>query len=253
MAAMTDGIELSAINVLKRAISHEEAKQYNEALVCYQEGIDLLLQVLKATHSEVKKQHFRKKAEEYMKRAEELKKVIKTEKEINEEIKIHEVIQIEEDSTGNSYGHIFNHLLDPTLTKVEVDDPYIRSIHQIYNFLRFCELLCKSKAKVKTILLNTGQDDMESERTRQIQALTQIQSSLEQYNINLVVNFNKAHDREIRFNNGWIIKIGRGLDYFKATPSKYSVGFCDYDLRKCYQTTVNIFNTKYTSQKKMAT
>ena len=47
MAGVTAGIELSAISVLKRAITHEEAKQYNEALVCYQEGIDLLLQVVK--------------------------------------------------------------------------------------------------------------------------------------------------------------------------------------------------------------
>ena len=31
---------------------------------------------------------------------------------------------------------------------------------QIYNFLRFCEVLYKSKANVKQIILNTGQDDV---------------------------------------------------------------------------------------------
>lgn len=61
------------------------------------------------------------------------------------EIKIHEVIQIEEDSTGNSYRHIFNRLLDPTLTEVEIDDPYIRSIHQVSSVLEtdmFQSLAC---------------------------------------------------------------------------------------------------------------
>lgn len=83
-----------------------------------------------------------------------------------------------------------------------------------------------------------------------------------------------------RFNNGWIIKIGRGLDYFKrpkvrldtslinplfnthrvestcgvlivrnvrsASQGRFSIGYCDYDLRQCHETTVDIFHTKHT-------
>lgn len=44
-----------------------------------------------------------------------------------------------------------------------------------------------------------------------------------------------------RFNNGWVVKIGRGLDYFKNVP-KYSLGYCDMDLRPCHETTVDIFH-----------
>jgi hypothetical protein len=44
--------------------------------------------------------------------------------------------------------------------------------------------------------------------------------------------------------NGWIIKIGRGLDYFKAPESKFSLGFFDMDLRPCYETTVDVFHVK---------
>ena len=52
-----------------------------------------------------------------------------------------------------------------------------------------------------------------------------------------------------RFNNGWIVKIGRGLDYFRAAPSKFAIGFHDFDLRPCYKTTVNIFHSKYTKDR----
>jgi len=44
--------------------------------------------------------------------------------------------------------------------------------------------------------------------------------------------------------NGWTIKIGRGLDYFKAPESKFSLGFFDMDLRPCHETTVDVFHMK---------
>jgi hypothetical protein len=47
-----------------------------------------------------------------------------------------------------------------------------------------------------------------------------------------------------RLSRGWTIKIGRGLDYFKAPESKFSLGFFDMDLRPCYETTVNVFHIK---------
>jgi len=46
-----------------------------------------------------------------------------------------------------------------------------------------------------------------------------------------------------RLDNGWVIKIGRGLDYFRAPDGRFSLGYCDYDLRPCYATTVNIFHS----------
>lgn len=47
-----------------------------------------------------------------------------------------------------------------------------------------------------------------------------------------------------RFNTGWIVKIGRGLDIYKATDTKFSIGFCDFDLRPCHKTTIDIFHSK---------
>lgn len=39
-----------------------------------------------------------------------------------------------------------------------------------------------------------------------------------------------------------MIKIGRGLDYFKAPEGKFVLGSCDLELRPCLETTVDIFH-----------
>ena len=67
-------------------------------------------------------------------------------------------------------------------------------------------------------------------------------------NLKILHAFFQMYEIYFRFNNGWIIKIGRGLDIYKATDSKFCIGFCDYDLRKCHATTVDIFHRKHVNQ-----
>ncbi|XP_033646313.1 MIT domain-containing protein 1-like isoform X1 [Asterias rubens] len=238
------GFEASAITVLKRAVELDGKGRFTESLVCYQEGLNLLMEVLKVTTDDVKKQAFRTRIREYMDRAEKVKQHVEQEKEAG---KYHEQIHIVADSTNNSYSRILGPFLDEFTTEVHVEDPYIRSAHQIYNFLRLCELLVGGKTKVKRISLTTGRDEQGNAQTQQGR-LDELKRSLSDYGVTLDVNYSSTlHDREIRLNNGWIIKIGRGLDYFKNT-GKFSIGFCDMDLRKCQETTVDIFHSKHTAQ-----
>ena len=74
--------------------------------------------------------------------------------------------------------------------------------------------------------------------------LAEISESLGKRSVDLIVKYSTLHDREIRLSNGWIVKIGRGLDYFKPpeTRDKFCLGFHDYDLRQCHSTTVDIFH-----------
>ena len=44
---------------------------------------------------------------------------------------VHEEIQIEDNATGYSYHRIFDKCIDALLTKVEIEDPYIRNNHQV--------------------------------------------------------------------------------------------------------------------------
>ncbi|XP_041055025.1 MIT domain-containing protein 1 isoform X2 [Carcharodon carcharias] len=241
--SMLTGMENSAVTVLKRAIELDNDSRLQDSLVCYQEGIALLLQVLKATKDDTKKVHYRQKITNYMDRAEQIKKHLD---KLKEEGKHHEQIKIPEDATGFSYEKLFKPYLDQFVTEVWVEDPYIRHVHQLYNFLRFCEMLLKGPCKVKTIHLLTSLDNSGG-NSQQSSGLEEIKQSLQSYGVTLKVTHSSSiHDREIRFNNGWMIKIGRGLDYFKKTQGRFSIGYCDFDLRQCHETTVDVFHIKHT-------
>nr|XP_006137482.2 MIT domain-containing protein 1 [Pelodiscus sinensis] len=180
-----------------------------------------------------------------MERAEAIKKCIAKEREDG---KYHKQIKIEENATGFSYEKVFQDYLNETVTEVWVEDPYIRHIHQLYNFLRFCEMIVKGPCKVRTIHLRTSYDDGNG-KNQQTSCLEEIKQSLKNYGITLNVSFSSSiHDREIKFNNGWMIKIGRGLDYFKKPQGRFCLGYCDFDLRPCHETTVDVFHTKHTKK-----
>ncbi|NXA67447.1 MITD1 protein, partial [Mohoua ochrocephala] len=222
---------------VKRAVQLDTALRFQESLVCYQEGIDLLLQVVKATTDTAKKHRYRQKISELT---------------FLSDGKYHKQIRIEENATGFGYEKLFHEYLTEVVSEVWVEDPYIRQVHQasrnsLYNFLRFCEMLVKGPCKVKTIHLLTSYDG--SGRSQQMSVLEEIKQSLSNYGITLNIDFSSSiHDREIRFNNGWMIKIGRGLDYFKKPQGHFSIGYCDFDLRPCHETTVDIFHTKHTKK-----
>lgn len=54
----------------------------------------------------------------------------------------------------------------------------------------------------------------------------------------------RLHDREIRIDNGWVVKIGRGLDIYQRPLSKFEIGSSDLLLRKCLETKVDIYRRK---------
>nr|XP_026268355.1 MIT domain-containing protein 1 isoform X1 [Urocitellus parryii] len=236
----------AAATVLKRAVELDSESRYQQALVCYQEGIDLLLQVLKGTKDDAKKRTLREKISGYMDRAENIKKYVDQEKEDG---KYHKQIKIEENATGFSYETLFKEYLNETVTEVWIEDPYIRQIHQLYNLLRFCEMLIKKPCNVKTIHLLTSLDKQGYVKESQRNGLEEIKMSLSRHGVLLEIEYSSSiHDREIRFNNGWMIKIGRGLDYFKKLQGRFPLGYHDFDLRPCHETTVDIFHNKHTKK-----
>ncbi|CAF3390063.1 unnamed protein product [Rotaria sp. Silwood1] len=112
----------------------------------------------------------------------------------------HEQIQIKDGSLGNSYEKIFNRFLDDTVTQITVQDPYIRAFHQISNFLRFCEVIIKSPARIKRIDLITSFETNEQAKQTQIEQLNQFKEHLaEKYSIDLIIQYLPGlHDREIK-------------------------------------------------------
>jgi ATP-dependent Lon protease len=141
--------------------------------------------------------------------------------------------------TGYSYESILGPYL-PGATAVTIEDPYIRLPHQIQNFVRFCETVVKAPT-LRKITLITGYDG-NTQLAELKDKLGELQQSLLELDIVLDLRFNpNMHDREIKLDNGWVIKIGRGLDFYQRPTSWFEVGAHDMQLRKCLETKVDIF------------
>lgn len=97
---------------------------------------------------------------------------------------------------------------------------------------------------MRNVKLTTGLDQRDQQS--QLDRLSQVKASLADYGIVMAIEYSETlHDREIRLDTGWIIKIGRGLDYFRPVATKFSLGFFDHDLRTCHETTIDIFHRNY--------
>lgn len=142
-------------------------------------------------------------------------------------------------ATGYSYESIIGPYLEGAKS-LEIEDPYIRVTHQIQNFVRFCEAVIKAP-NIKKIRLITSYDD-DTDVKEMSERLSELKQSLLELDIELDLKVNEhMHDREIRIDNGWTVKIGRGLDFFQKPDSWFSVGTNDLSLRKCLETKVDIF------------
>lgn len=142
-------------------------------------------------------------------------------------------------ATGYSYDSIIGPYLQNAKT-VEIEEPYIRMTHQIQNFVRFCEAVIKP-GTVKRIELTTGYDN-DTPLAEIQEKLDDLQQSLLEMDVVLDIKLNpNLHDREIRIDNGWVIKIGRGLDFYQKPGSWFEVGSSDLSLRKCLETKVDIY------------
>jgi len=121
-----------------------------------------------------------------------------------------------------------------------VEDPYIRQRHQIANFVRLCELIVR-QGTVREVRLVTGYESAE-QKAEVAESLSELAESLKDEDVVLKVDFNpRLHDRAIKIDNGWVVKIGRGLDIYQAPQSWFEVGANDLSLRKCLETNVDIY------------
>ncbi|XP_076249748.1 MIT domain-containing protein 1-like isoform X2 [Calliopsis andreniformis] len=231
-------MESAAATILKRAVEMDKSEQYTMALVLYQEGVQILLDSMKETKDPARQKHFATRASEYLDRAEKLKALIDKKKTTGT---YRELTKIENGSTGHGYDSVLGRFLDASVTYIHIEDPYIRTFHQCQNLVRLCELAVRKCHALSKMSLVTTEDT--EDKKGQIGRLEELKKSLTAHLISFEIKFSDTlHDRQISLSNGWVIKIGRGLDYFKAPDGKFVLGACDLELRPCLETTVDIFH-----------
>jgi ATP-dependent Lon protease len=148
-------------------------------------------------------------------------------------------LTIQYGDTGHTYESIFGIYLSGARS-VTVEDPYIRAPHQIANFLRFCEAIVKVPT-VRKITLKTGYDE-KTDLAMMNERLSELKQSLLEYDVVLDIRLSETiHDREIRIDNGWTVRIGRGLDFYQKPDGWFAVGANDFSLRRCLETKVDIY------------
>lgn len=141
--------------------------------------------------------------------------------------------------TGHTYESIVGQYL-PGSTEITVEDPYIRATHQIGNFVRFCEMAVKLGTISKITLITSF--DVATNVQEVETKLGDLKQSLLELDVFLDIKIDEnLHDRQISLNNGWIVKVGRGLDIYQPPQSYFEVGANDLSLRKCLQTNVDAF------------
>ena len=146
------------------------------------------------------------------------------------------------ESTGYSYDSIIGPYLEGAKV-VDIEDPFIRAPHQVQNFVRFCEAVVKHPT-VKRIHLKTSYDDSTNMSEMQ-KKLDELKQSLLELDVVLDIELDEnLHDREIRSDTGWVIKIGRGLDFYQRPANWNAIGANDLLLRKCLETKVDVFRAE---------
>ena len=149
-------------------------------------------------------------------------------------------------------GYSYESILGPYLRgakELTVEDPYIRLPHQLQNFVRFCETVVKALTVKKLTLITSYEEKTQLADLQD--KLGELQQSLLELDVVLDIQLNpNLHDREIRLDNGWVVKIGRGLDFYQRPQSWFEVGANDLSLRKCLETKVDIFKAETASTKR---
>jgi hypothetical protein len=206
-------------------------------LKLYEDGIAELLKTCKVESDPDKKRHFQKKIVEYMEQAEKLKKAVQSWGSKGE---IRDKISITEGAINYGYDRIFGKYLTDDVEEVLIEEPYLRDHYQLCNLVIFCELAVSKCNKLKCIKVTTNRDPKPN--SEQLRDLKSLSDSLAKHNVVLYTDIiDNLHDRQVLLSNGFIIKIGRGLNYFKPLTTKVSLGAFNYNFRECRATNVDIF------------
>ncbi|EDV95563.1 MIT domain-containing protein 1 [Drosophila grimshawi] len=238
-------VALQAKALLIRAVECDQSGRILEAQTLYQDGISQLMDFVSDEPDEGKRKGFLVRIKEYMDRANAIKA------RINGRLALGEVVfhlSIEDNDTNCDYDQLFGKYMTDQTVEILIEEPHLTKNFQYQNLIRFLELAVTNCKDLKYLLLVTKKDveDFDKQRTN----MGQIKADLERRQITLYIKYEDTlHDRKIYLSNGYIIKIGRGLDIYKASNPMYSIGLTNYKYRKCKQTDVDIWRTSHTAGK----
>uniref|UniRef100_A0A0K8UG29 MIT domain-containing protein 1 n=1 Tax=Bactrocera latifrons TaxID=174628 RepID=A0A0K8UG29_BACLA len=120
--------KMNAKDILMRAVQCDQAGRILEAQHLYQDGIQILMDLVGDESDVTKKKVFYERIKEYIDRAEQIKDrvqkhVIRGELVSNK--------AIDDNSTGNSYHSLFGQYLNADVKEVLLEEPYLYEKYQV--------------------------------------------------------------------------------------------------------------------------
>ncbi|EGD75689.1 hypothetical protein PTSG_07807 [Salpingoeca rosetta] len=187
--------------------------------------IKVLLDAAKAMTSEESRQRLLVSVKRYLDALEDLKQLAKL---------ASKRLEIAQGTTGHSYESIFGPVMQRA-TEVTLDEPYLCKPYQLHNLTRFCELCARNEVKVIRVHTTNPRGDDISLRDASVHTL---KASLREHGMTLHVNIRgDLHDRQAKFNNGFVVRLGRGLHIYQRSPH-YTLGSFDDKFRTCLATNI---------------
>uniref|UniRef100_A0AC35TP93 MIT_C domain-containing protein n=1 Tax=Rhabditophanes sp. KR3021 TaxID=114890 RepID=A0AC35TP93_9BILA len=226
-----DALIVQARTNLQAGSKAEEDGDGPGAGKCYNAAVDFLVQAINTMPKDDKRRVPVSKVKEDFEQ-----KVLRL-RGHNESQKVHiETIDIKDGDTGFSYSKLFGRCVNESTKCVRVEDPYVRSRGQAIYFGAFCEFLVKNGKNIKLISLKTSEDN----KAGGSEILTVLKKSLGTRGISLDIIYGEFHDRQIKFDSGWEVTLGRGLDIYQFVECG-AIGFTDYSLRPCKNARIQFF------------
>lgn len=152
-------------------------------------------------------------------------------------------LTIRDNQTNVSYKKLFGNYLVGA-TNYTIKDPYIRLPYQFRNFIELCRLIAELKSndsEVKIHLVtNNNEDYIENAK----ESFSELIDSLSSLGIDLSYEFSDVqHDRSIEMDNGWIIILGRGLDFWQKTTGRYDIAEYYQEKRLCKEFEITVIKS----------
>uniref|UniRef100_A0A1A9VHM4 MIT domain-containing protein n=1 Tax=Glossina austeni TaxID=7395 RepID=A0A1A9VHM4_GLOAU len=232
---------MNAKEILMKAVVCDQTGRLLQALAYYQDGIKILMDLVNEETDVGRKKVYHSRIKEYLDRAEQIKERISR---FGHSGSLLHSVSIEDGATGYSYHTLIGKYLSNEVKEVLIEEPYL--VERYQNLINFLEVIIKNCADLKFVRLVTKTDTKNP--ANQMTALDNIKTDLSVREIILHFTFEDTlHDRKILLSSGYVIKIGRGLHFYKPNNPRYTLGMCDYDFRKCLQTDVDILRIKKVS------
>lgn len=141
-------------------------------------------------------------------------------------------ISIRDNQTGITYQKLFAPYLRG-VSKITIQDPYIRAPHQMRNLLEFIMVAHQNRLDDEILEIHLSTFNTPDKIDISKSDLQDIASSLEPLDIHFTFSFEETHDRWIETNAGWKISLGRGLDIFEKPEGRFNISDLAQQFRKC--------------------